>query len=235
MLRKIELTANQLKLIAIIAMLVDHVAWWLVPLNTITGQAAHAFGRLTAPIMCYFIAEGYYHTSNLKKYLGRLLLFAALSHFPYVLYFGYRWYQTTGVLWSLMMGLLALAAVKKENLPGVLKLGAILVCGLLAYQADWSYIPVLWIVAFGFFKGDFKKQMTSFALIALLCYILPGGILESLRYTYTLGALFAIPLLWLYHGKRGGGRGKWQKWFFYAFYPLHLLVLFLLRLYAYFH
>lgn len=228
-----ELTGNQLKTIAIIAMLLDHIAWLFLPTQSIWGQLLHAFGRTTAPIMCFFIAEGYRYTSNRKKYLGRLLLFAAISHFPYVLCFQYAWYAKTSVFWSLAMGLVALWIIKHEKIADGWKIAGFLLCCLLAYPGDWSYRPVLWIVAFGLLKGDFKKQMLAFAAIALITYVLPSGILQNTTgYLYTLGIFLVIPLLWLYRGKRGSNQ-SWQKWIFYIFYPLHLFLLYFLRIFLY--
>ncbi len=61
------MSAYTLKIIAIIAMLIDHIAWAFVPTGTILGQVMHTIGRITAPIMSYFISEGFYHTHNVKK------------------------------------------------------------------------------------------------------------------------------------------------------------------------
>lgn len=77
------LSANTLKYIAIAAMLIDHIAWCFVDTYSVLGQIMHVIGRLTAPIMCYFIAEGYYYTRNVKKYLLRLGLFALISWAPF--------------------------------------------------------------------------------------------------------------------------------------------------------
>lgn len=228
-----ELTANQLKTIAIMAMLFDHIAWLFVPTQSVWGQLLHAFGRTTAPIMCFFIAEGFHYTSNVKKYIGRLLLFAIISHFPYVLCFAYPWYRATSVMWTLAMGLIALWIVKHERISAGLKITGFLLCCLLAYPGDWSYRPVLWIVAFGLLKGDFKKQMLAFGAIALMTYLLPGGILANpTGNLYTLGIFLVIPLLWMYRGRKGE-KGKWQKWFFYVFYPAHLLILYFFRIILY--
>lgn len=83
---KKTLDANQLKLIAIFAMTVDHIAWLLFPgyAKGALPVVMHIIGRLTCPIMCYFIAEGYYHTRNINKYTFRLFLFAVISHFAYI-------------------------------------------------------------------------------------------------------------------------------------------------------
>ncbi len=81
-----RLNSNILKIIAIIAMTSDHLAWaiWQGFSTNPAAVIMHLLGRLTCPIMCYFVAEGYYYTKNLKKYIGRMFLFAAISHFPYV-------------------------------------------------------------------------------------------------------------------------------------------------------
>lgn len=84
------LTGNALKLIAIAAMTLDHVLWILFPGYQYMPWllALHAIGRITAPIMWFFIAEGYMHTHNFRKYALRLLLFAVISHFAYCFAFG---------------------------------------------------------------------------------------------------------------------------------------------------
>ncbi len=221
-----ELTANQLKIIAVIAMLLDHVAWLFIPTKSVWGQLIHALGRMTAPIMCFFIAEGFHYTSNMKKYIGRLLLFAAISHFPYVLCFAYPWYRTTSVMWTLAMGLIALWIVKHERIENGWKIAGFLLCCLLAYPGDWSYRPVLWIVSFGLLKGNFKEQMLAFAAIGLITYVLPSGS------WYALGIFLVIPLLRAYNGKRGSNK-PWAKWMFYLFYPIHLFLLYFLMVFLY--
>ena len=87
---KIKLNANHLKLIAILAMTVDHVTDLFYPSFPAepVPVVMHLFGRLTAPIMWFFVCEGYYYTRNVKKYMLRLLLFAVVSHFAYCFAFG---------------------------------------------------------------------------------------------------------------------------------------------------
>ena len=80
------LSRDALKLIAIAAMTIDHIAWLLFPgyARGALPVLMHIIGRLTCPIMCYFIAEGYYHTKNFRAYAARLLLLAIVSHFAYL-------------------------------------------------------------------------------------------------------------------------------------------------------
>ena len=81
------LNSNALKIVAIIAMTIDHLAWLIFPSydTSFLPVLMHIIGRITCPIMCFFIAEGYYHTKNLKKYILRLFIFALISHVPYML------------------------------------------------------------------------------------------------------------------------------------------------------
>ena len=81
------LSANSLKVIAIIAMTIDHLAW--VGIETYEQAETplqillHIIGRLTAPMMIFFVAEGYHHTHNIRRYLQRLLMLAVASHFAF--------------------------------------------------------------------------------------------------------------------------------------------------------
>ena len=82
---KKTLDSNAIKLVAIAAMTVDHVAWWLFPgyPRAVLPLAMHIIGRLTCPIMCYFVAEGYHHTRDIRKYTARMFLFAVISPVSY--------------------------------------------------------------------------------------------------------------------------------------------------------
>ncbi|MBQ2317877.1 MAG: hypothetical protein II182_06510, partial [Lachnospiraceae bacterium] len=84
---KLELNRTQLKLLAVVAMVVDHTAWGFVDFMSPLGQAMHIFGRLTLPIMCFFIAEGYRHTSDLRRYIERMASFAVISVVPFYVFF----------------------------------------------------------------------------------------------------------------------------------------------------
>ena len=77
------LDRRQLKLIAICAMVCDHFAWGFVDFMTPLGQSMHVIGRLTLPIMCFFVAEGYRHTSSVREYIKRMLFFWAVSIIPF--------------------------------------------------------------------------------------------------------------------------------------------------------
>lgn len=226
------LNANALKLIAIAAMTLDHVLWTLYPGND-NGTLIlllHGIGRLTAPIMCYFIAEGYHYTHNIKKYAARLFAFALVSHFAYCFAFGHSLIplQTgvlnqTSVMWSLAWGLVALAIVDSKNQKWKLwmKLVALTCISVISFPSDWSCIAVFIIVGFGMNRGNFKRQMLIM-MVSVAMYSVVYMIFMDFAYGMLQMAVFlAIPFLYFYNGQRG----KWggMKWLFYWYYPLHLI------------
>ena len=78
-----ELTGTQLKVIALVTMIIDHIGVVLLEPNSVVYWVARSIGRLAFPIYCFLLVEGFIHTRNVKKYLGRLLLFAVISEIPF--------------------------------------------------------------------------------------------------------------------------------------------------------
>lgn len=226
------INSNVLKLIAIIAMVVDHIAVGFLPSGTTLEIILRTIGRLAAPIIFYLISEGFFYTSNIKRYIKRLFIFAVISHFPFVMYFGLAWWEGTSVIWTLFIGLVALTISQNPNISILKKVLFVALCCLLAWTADWNYIGVLWILFFGIFRGRFNLQILSFVLIGIVLYIIPGIYKSGLDSVFRFGFLMVIPLLALYNGKQGK-RSKLFKWGFYIFYPLHLLILYILRYYIF--
>ena len=121
MTKKKLLDSNQLKIIAIVAMTVDHIAWMLFPgyPREVLPVIMHIIGRLTCPIMCYFIAEGYHYTKNIKKYTFASNDFVDVKSFiPF--YYG-NFLNQTSVMWSLAWGLVMLRVAYSNKLNNVLK------------------------------------------------------------------------------------------------------------------
>ena len=229
------LTSNQLKAVAILAMVIDHTAVTFLPATHSALWILRFFGRMAAPMMCFFIAEGFYHTSNLKKYMGRLLLMAVISHVPYNLLFRLpllEFWKGTDVMFSLFFGLVALAAVKTEGLSTWKRCFAVIVCCLLAYSSDWNYIAVLWIVGFGLFHGKMGKQMAVFSAVSALYLLQAFHHHMAGPFFWRFGIFLVFLLLPFYSGKRGR-KSNLMKWGFYWFYPVHLLILYLLSVILY--
>lgn len=229
------LNANQLKLIAIIAMTIDHLVWTLVPGYSTEWWVilCHIIGRLTAPIMWYFIAEGYHYTRNIKKYAGRLFLLAFISHFAYNFCFGIPFlpFQTsvfnqTGVVWSLAWGLVLLHVVNSD-LKQWQKICCIILACLITFPSDWSCIATMAVVFIGSYRGDFKKQMLWMMLWTFAYAAVYFLFIDKLYAFIQLFTCLSIPLLKLYNGQRGQWKGMGKL--FYIYYPLHLFLCGLLR------
>lgn len=232
--RKRNLNGNTLKLIAILAMTLDHIAWLLFPGYSREPIAVilHILGRITAPIMWFFIAEGYFYTRNKKKYAMRLLLFAGISHFAYNFFFEIPFipFQTgffnqTSVIWALFIAFLALnlTAVSDRKIPPLAKTLLFILLCFIAFPADWSCIAVLAIVWISDNRQNFKKQMLGM-MICILVYALVYCLFLDFFYgLIQFGTVLSVPLLARYNGQKGNRKG--MKWLFYLYYPLHLLVL----------
>ena len=233
------LNSNQLKLVAIIAMTIDHLTSTIVPGYSTNPLVLllHAIGRLTAPIMWFFIAEGYHYTHNLKKYIARLFVFALISHFAYNFAFGIPFipFQTsifnqTSVFWSLAWGLVALAIVQSKNpkLKTWLRMVLVALICIVSFCADWSCIGVLAIVAIGSCRGNFKMQMLGMMLFVFTYCIVYFLFIDKVYGILQLFVALSIPFLKSYNGERGEWKG--MKWFFYLYYPLHLALCGILRI-----
>ncbi len=233
--KKISLNSNTIKTIAIIAMLFDHIIAIFFPATSPEMYLFRMPGRIVAPIMCFFIAEGFFKTSNYKKYLGRLIIFALISHIPYILAFGYDILDTTSIFFTLAIGLICLKIIYSEKLHTVIQISILILLLILASFSDWGYTAVIWIIMFGLFHNKFKLQILSFILVSLFVFILPliieNGFSINSMYFYIcqLGVFLAIPFLVLYNGERGK-KGKFINSLFYIFYPIHLLILYLINL-----
>lgn len=247
-MRKI-LDANMIKIIAIIAMTIDHIAWLLFPGYPCAPLpiALHIIGRLTCPIMCYFIAEGYHYTRDVNKYTIRLFIFAIISHFAYIFasmdfvdfksfipfYYGNVLNQTS-VMWSLAWGLVMLRVAHSEKIKEAIKpLLIILIC-LITFPSDWSCIASLCILAFGTNRGNFKKQMLWMVFYVALYATVYFFALDKVYGMIQMAVVLAIPVLALYNGQRGKNQAvnKVMKWVFYIYYPLHLLVIGFIQFFA---
>lgn len=237
------LDSNTVKVIAIAAMTVDHIAWAAFPgyPTELLPLLMHLIGRVTCPIMCYFIAEGYHHTRDVNKYTARLFLFALISHFAYI--FASQDFQggssfipfingnvlnQTGVMWSLAWGLVMLRVVNSPRIRGtwVKILLVILIC-LVSFPADWSCVAALCVLAIGTNRGKFKAQMLWMVFYVAIYAVVYAFALDPVYGILQMGVVLAIPILLLYNGQRGKSPrvNRVMKWMFYLYYPLHLGVI----------
>lgn len=245
----------QLKCIALGSMLIDHIAAVFMEryLSLRGGGSAHLLdttgmlqalsilerimryvGRLSFPLFCFFLVEGFLYTSNRRRYALRLLLFAVLSEVPFDLAFYKSPFDLfhQNVLFTLLLGFLALwgsqaLGRKLEQVLGEKRgtygrlLSFLLIGALAVVCAEWLHtnyggVGVATILILYFFRDPTEDGRVRAMLLGSL--ILLGSHLMEIF------ALADLPLIRRYNGKRG----RSMRYFFYLFYPLHLLALDLL-------
>lgn len=231
---KSGLNSGQIKLIAIIAMTVDHVTWLLFPgcQHIWWVMLLHAVGRLTAPIMWFFIAEGFHYTRSVKKYAARLFVFAVISHFAYdfaggIPFIPNGFFNMTSVMWSLAWSVVIMVIFTSERLPQWAKLVlTILICAV-TFPSDWSSVAAMCPVYLYLYRGDFKKQSLALLVWTAIYAAVYFIFIDKLYGLLQMCTLLSLPILKLYNGERG--RKKGMKWLFYIYYPAHLFVIGLIR------
>ena len=240
--KKFETTSFSLHLMAMLFMLCDHLWGTIVPGN----DWLTCIGRVCFPIYAFLLVEGYFHTSNLKKYVKRLLLFAVISEIPFNLAMAssviYPFHQN--VLWSFLIALGLIHCNEKAKSTEKLWLRIIVavftilagyLLGLIT-MVDYYHAGILMVLTFYFFHHrnwwDYVGQLLCLGYINL--ELLGGFGYEVVLFGETVFltrqglALLALIPIWLYKGKQGY-HSKWWKYFCYAFYPVHLLILGLLK------
>ncbi|NLJ70136.1 MAG: conjugal transfer protein TraX [Clostridiaceae bacterium] len=240
-MNKITLNTNQLKLIAIIAMTIDHIADLFYP--GFPAQplpiALHLIGRLTAPIMCFFVCEGFHYTRNVKKYMLRMFIFAIISHFAYCFAFGINpipfstgIFNQTSVMYPLFISVVILwLQYEEKSMNKYLKFAIIFVLIWSAFPADWSCIVVLAILHMYRKRGDIKGQMIAIVFWVFFYGLISFFFVSKVYALVLVGVLMVYPLLKMYNGEKG--KAGWLKMFFYIYYPLHLIIIGILRILMY--
>jgi hypothetical protein len=238
------LNRNQLKIIAIIAMLIDHVAWAWFPSTEPLGYIMHLFGRITAPCMCFFIAQGFEYTRNRFKYGIRLGIFALVSWIPFRFFetgrlpFGFENGEffcdilSQSMIFTLFLAYIALCILESKINP-ILQIIAVCALCILDMKSDWHVTGIIMTIVFYFFNKDKKSQVIAFSATAILIFIykMIGFGSNWVSHSFQAGLLLFVPLLIMYNGKKGSSK-PFFKWFFYIFYPLHLIILAILRYYV---
>lgn len=234
------LTSDMLKILAVIFMVFDHL-WATI----VSGNDWMTYlGRLTFPIFAFQIAEGFIHTSNVKKYIFRLLTFAAISEIPFNLFYGGNWFYPyhQNVIFTLLLGLIAIVLIdkarKEKTAKAITKSVFLLIpVSLAAFigfpdYGFWGYLTVIMFYLFRDFPFAWLLQLISMILLHL---VLPEGqtiIVELFGKTHEFAvqgfAVLSLVPIWLYGGRKGKG-GKILQYGFYAFYPVHMIILYLIR------
>ncbi len=217
----VSLTGNQLKLFACFSMLVDHVALNFFRYSELY-QPMRFFGRIAFPLYLFLLAEGAAHTGNKIRYLLRLICFAVISEIPFDL--GTRGMPFVphheNVMWTLSLALICILALQElaaKGNQGPWLLWTPGICLLCVFAAEWIHTDY---GAVGVIAGILIYLLRQSAIAGMTVAVVALCLSSWWEFT----AIAAVPLAALYNGKRGGG-GKTGKYLFYAFYPVHFLVI----------
>ncbi len=215
------LNGNQLKLIAVVSMLLDHIG--VVLADGELYDLLRILGRAAFPIYAFLLVEGFFHTGSWKKYALRLGVFAGMSECFYDLALtGHPvdW-RCQNVFLTLLLGLLMMQVLSwlRSWMPGpaglYMQLAVIIgFCGIAwLMKTDYSYSGIMLIAIFYWFYGDRRNS----CMVGLLWM----AVMETpmLR---VLGLAAGFLMIYAYNGTRGRWNGRW---FFYLFYPVHLMIL----------
>ena len=227
------LNAYELKLLAIFTMAIDHTAYmYYWQIGTPTALILRFIGRFTFPIMAFLITEGFIHTKNRYMYCIRLLVCGLISMVPFDLLFG----DPYNVMFTLAAGLLILILqdLVRERFSQVnpfVWMGVFFVvavgASLLMREFDWGLPGILAIYITGqlkrfpYYVQGIACTLTLFA-VSIIRTLIEYGHITSGNLLFYLGIPVAAVWIALYNGNRG----RSMKYFFYAFYPLHLLLLY---------
>ena len=245
------LNRDMMKYLALIPMFFGHmIAWIDLMYNPDDSYAMYhlptglmiisALSLFCPPVMFFFIADGYKYTRDRKKYALRLLIFALITQpFDWLIFQPIYGWRTGNVMFTLLMGLLAIMAWE-SRFKLWLRILLIVLCDAVTVliSSDWLFFGVLFILFLHIFRDRPRARLIAY--MSLVCaHFLPN--LFSLGEVDTLHLLLNIAVMMLmfmlaylcmtvfYNGKKGK-HPVFAKWFFYAFYPLHYLIIWTVKL-----
>ncbi len=215
-INKKGLNSFTLKIIAIVTMAVDHIGAVFFP----DILFLRFIGRIAFPIFCFLLVEGFFYTHDVKKYMMRLGIFALVSEVPFDLAFFHTPIELShqNVFITLLLGMVVLyilntkvhVVIKIVGVIGIIFLAEII-------RSDYGAAGILMVLLFYVFRSQFVAKFLSVGLLNIVM-----GMVQ------VFAILSFIPI-YLYNGKRGPK----VKYLFYLFYPLHLLVIAIIKILLY--
>ncbi len=224
-----NLDTNFLKLIAVITMIIDHIGGEFFPDQIIF----RLIGRVTFPLFCYCMVVGFLYTSDIKKYLTRIAVFAFVSQPFWIFAFNQDDFfgnlTNTNIFFTLFFSLLGLWAFQEKR--WAIFAGVVLL--LMLFNFDYGTDGLVYMLIFYQFRD---KPKVSLVLILLLFTVMPLATtfiwngadfhIAGIGLPMSITSIFALPLIYMHTNVKPAI----NKYFFYAIYPLHLGVIGLVRL-----
>jgi len=254
MQKLLSFDAYTLKWIAVFGMITNHVAIGLAPvLPLVPLLILYAFGGLTYVIMAYFVVEGYKYTSNLKKYIGRLLIFGLIAQAFHPTVLGITDMMGTGfflnIMFTIILSLFVLLMYDKIKIRFLFWLLFIVAC-IVSLFMDLFFVGVLVPVMYYAIKKESRRRTLPgvvsgiiWLVLGLLSAVYPFIYLTTGQFAYEVHAAAAVtgmPIelmvatptfaIGCFMGailirNYNGERGKPAKWLFYVAYPVHLAII----------
>lgn len=236
---RMGMSRDAIKYVAMFTMLLNHIAHVFFTRGTPLYEIFEDIGYFTAPVMCYFMVEGFAYTRSKMKYGFRLLLFAVISQIPYTLAFHYG---NLNMIYTLLCCFLILTVMERIWHPFLKTLLCILLT-LVTCVGDWAFLAPIYTVLFYNSRGRTGKTAFSFGVAYVLFVLLNIPMYAMSCGAFTLSAVIhamfagggiiaaAVVVLVFYNGRRSEKGRNFAKWFFYIFYPAHLMILYLMKKY----
>lgn len=209
-----------LKIIALGTMIIDHY-----------GAIFHGdveifriIGRLAFPVYCFLLVEGYFHTSSIKKYAGRLLIFAVISEFPFDLaFYGKIFLFHQNIFFTLFIGLITMYFLDSGDRYNISRNAVIIISCILStiLFVDYGATGIIYILAFYFTKNHDKLKRFKIVGLVMLAINLLSSVLQQF-------SLLALPIVYFYN-RALGPKNKFLQILFYAAYPIHLLIFYIIK------
>ena len=225
------MTRDAIKYLAIVAMTLDHIAYIFLEPQSLLYRLFLCIGTFTGPVMIYFLIEGYFYTHDVRGYAKRLLLFALLAQLPFSLaiggFFG-------NMLFTLLI-CLGVLYVHDHVADGGLRKLLYMLLFFTSLFTDWNFLSVPLVLflrpafhpatsRFYVDPAEQRRGMLKCVAYFLLVSCLTKGMFEGL--TEALGMVLGFTCIaCFYNGKQSKPHRKFHKYFFYIYYPAHLLVL----------
>ncbi len=232
------LNRDTIKYIAMFTMLLNHISTIFMPSNDPLAVFFRNIGYFTAISMCYFLVEGIKYTRSQKDYGKRLFIFALISQIPFSIAFtssGIIGHTPLNMFFTLFICFCVVKTLQGDN-SKISKTFTILGLVFLSLFCDWPFMAPIYTMLFVWAGGNKTKIKLSFAVCTVLfgSFVYSNNVLRgvagnALIYSVIFGMLgtlcSAIVISFFYNGKRMENWQNFSKWFFYLFYPVHLMVL----------
>ena len=210
----------QLKVLACFCMFADHLCWGLFPYDRFASVIRDTIGRMAFPLFVFMLAEGFFHTRSRLRYCLNVLVTALISEIPYDLTFHHKlfYFSDQNVMFTLFLALVMFSVLSRLKNNIILHAAAAVPFAAAAYFLNLNY--GLWGIACCFiaYETFFMPHYISGAIITLPLMI---------KY-YSFGSLLSAIPLYFYDNSRGKIPAA-AKYCFYAFFPVHILIIMLLK------